>query len=50
MKRTLKIAGFGLVALLVSACNTIAGAGKDVQAGGNAIENAADETQEEMSD
>lgn len=32
-----------LTALLVSACNTIAGAGKDIEAGGNAIEEAADD-------
>lgn len=29
-------------ALLVSACNTVEGAGKDVQSAGQAVENAAD--------
>lgn len=29
-------------ALLVSACNTVGGAGKDVQSAGKAVEDAAD--------
>jgi entericidin B len=31
----------GLFAISLSACNTIEGAGKDVKATGNAVENAA---------
>lgn len=31
----------GLTALLLSGCNTVKGAGEDIQAGGQAIENAA---------
>lgn len=30
-----------LMAMTISACNTIAGAGKDIEAGGNAIEESA---------
>ena len=50
MKNALKIAGFGLITLMVAACNTVAGAGQDIKAGGNAIEKAADDTQEEISE
>jgi predicted small secreted protein len=40
-----KIIAFGLVvaAIAVSACNTIAGVGRDVQAAGSAVAGAADE-------
>jgi len=34
--------------LVFSGCNTIAGAGKDVEAGGKAIEKAADDTKKKM--
>ncbi|MGN6122294.1 MAG: entericidin A/B family lipoprotein [Sphingomonas oligoaromativorans] len=39
-----KLIGAGLIsaALLVTACNTIHGAGKDVSSAGNAVANAAD--------
>jgi len=48
---TLKLAR--LVALVtamavVAGCNTISGMGKDVQAGGRAVEKAADKTKEKM--
>ncbi|MDR2127927.1 MAG: entericidin A/B family lipoprotein [Burkholderiaceae bacterium] len=33
------------LALLLAACNTVAGVGKDVQAGGRAVEKAAEEIQ-----
>jgi predicted small secreted protein len=38
-----KVASFALLAgvLLVSACNTIQGAGRDVSSAGNAVSNAA---------
>lgn len=48
-KNTMKYAGLGLLTLMAAACNTVAGAGEDIQAGGNAIENSADEVKEEMS-
>ena len=39
--KTLAIALLGLSVLTLSACNTMAGAGKDVKATGQAVENAA---------
>jgi predicted small secreted protein len=48
-KDALKYAGLGLLTLMAAACNTVAGAGEDIQAGGNAIEDSADEVKEEMS-
>ena len=50
MKNAMKIAGFGLFTLLVAACNTIAGAGQDIEAGGDAIEGAARDVQEDIED
>lgn len=37
-----------LVAISAPGCNTFRGAGKDIQKGGQAIENAADDAQESM--
>jgi predicted small secreted protein len=48
-KNALKLAGLGLFTLMAAACNTVAGAGEDIQAGGSAIEDTADEVKEEMS-
>ncbi|MEZ6013188.1 MAG: entericidin A/B family lipoprotein [Hyphomonas sp.] len=48
MKNALKIAGFSLITLMVAACNTIAGAGQDIEAGGDAIEDTARDVQDEM--
>jgi predicted small secreted protein len=39
--KTLFIALAGITVLALSACNTIEGAGKDVKAAGQAVENAA---------
>jgi entericidin B len=39
--KALLIALLGLSVLSLSACNTVEGAGKDVKAGGQAVENAA---------
>jgi predicted small secreted protein len=39
--RTLATAGLLLAALTLSACNTLEGAGKDLQAGGKATSEAA---------
>lgn len=39
--KTLAIALLGLSVLTLSACNTVEGAGKDVKATGQAVENAA---------
>ena len=42
---SLAILGFGLGA---TACNTIAGAGEDVQAAGRGVQNASEEAEEEL--
>lgn len=34
--------------LAVAGCNTISGAGKDIEAGGKAVEKAADDTKKKM--
>ena len=38
----LSLVGFAVAALMVSGCNTVEGAGKDIKAGGQAIEKAAE--------
>ncbi|MEZ5954493.1 MAG: entericidin A/B family lipoprotein [Hyphomonas sp.] len=49
--KKLIIAAFALTALpLVTACNTVSGVGKDVKAGGEAIEKTADKVKDEISD
>lgn len=45
MKRLLVIIA---AVFAVTGCNTISGAGKDVEAGGKAIEKAADDTKKKM--
>jgi predicted small secreted protein len=42
MRKILILTALG-AALLVSACNTVAGAGKDVTAAGHAVTNTADD-------
>lgn len=42
MKRTIAIALASVGLLVVSACNTVEGAGKDVSSAGKAVANAAD--------
>ena len=41
--KTLMIALLGVFAISLSACNTIEGAGKDVKATGQAVENVAND-------
>ncbi len=43
MKTLSKIALISLISILFSACNTVEGAGKDIKAGGEAIENTAND-------
>jgi entericidin B len=38
----LALVGIAIASLAISACNTVEGAGKDIKAGGQAIEKAAD--------
>jgi predicted small secreted protein len=42
MVALLALVGFAIAALAVAGCNTVEGVGKDVKAGGQAIEKAAD--------
>lgn len=42
MSLTLKSVLLGMMVLFVAGCNTIEGAGRDVQRGGEAIEDAAE--------
>jgi predicted small secreted protein len=42
MVALLSLIGFAIAALAVAGCNTVEGVGKDVKAGGQAIEKAAD--------
>lgn len=48
MKKSLSVPVLALTALLLSACNTIEGVGRDVQAGGEAVEDVARDTREEI--
>jgi predicted small secreted protein len=50
VKRSLFYAGLILATLPVAACNTVEGAGKDVKAVGNAVEEGAEEVGEEAGD
>jgi entericidin B len=36
--------------LTLAACNTVEGAGQDIQAGGQAVENTAEEVEDEIDD
>jgi entericidin B len=38
----LSLLGFAIVAMAITGCNTVEGAGKDIKAGGQAIEKAAE--------
>jgi predicted small secreted protein len=42
-KNPIMIAGLGLMALLAAGCNTVEGAGEDVEATGEVIEESAEE-------
>lgn len=48
IKRVITLAACALTVTL-SACNTVEGVGKDLQAGGKGIENAADKTGDAIS-
>ncbi len=50
MKRKFILAPGLLALLLLSGCNTIAGVGKDLQAGGRAISEASDEVADSIRD
>ncbi len=42
MKTSFLTAAFASAMLLLAACNTVEGAGEDLQSAGSAVENAAD--------
>ena len=42
MNRIAKIVAILALPLIVAACNTMEGAGQDIQAGGKSLENSAD--------
>ena len=46
--RALFFLALGLMSMGLTACNTVEGAGKDVKSAGNAIENTANDTKQEM--
>lgn len=50
MKKSMSIPFLALAAVFLVACNTVEGVGEDVQAGGEAIEDTARATQEEISE
>lgn len=50
MKSYLTVLLLALTGLGVSACNTTEGLGKDVEAAGEAIEEAAEDTREKLED
>ena len=50
MPRHLKLLILPVALLALAACNTVEGAGKDIQAGGHAVSNAAKKTSDAISD
>lgn len=53
MRNTMKIASvgaLGVLATLLAACNTVDGVGKDVEAGGEVIQDASNEVKEDIND
>jgi len=42
-KNPFLVAGLGLMALMAAACNTVEGAGEDVEAAGSSIDRAAED-------
>lgn len=48
LRRSLLLAGLALLGAPLAACNTIEGAGEDVESVGNAVEEGADEAGDEM--
>ncbi len=45
---TLALLGFAASLLTMAGCNTIAGAGKDIQKGGEAVQDTAKDVQKKM--
>ncbi len=50
MKKSLSLPVLAMTAMLIAACNTVEGVGRDVQAGGEAVEDVARDTREEITE
>ena len=50
MKKTLTLAALLLAPLVMVACNTVSGAGKDIKAGGEVITDTAEEVKDDIKD
>lgn len=50
MKTKITVPALALAAFFLSACNTVEGVGRDVQAGGQAVEDVAQDTEDELTD
>lgn len=50
MKKIMTIPVLALAAVFLAACNTVKGVGEDVQAGGEAIENTAQDVEDEITE
>lgn len=50
MKKTITIPAFAIAAIFLTACNTVEGVGEDVQAGGEAIEETAQDVEDDLTD
>ena len=50
MKMMLKTSAFAVALAMLAACNTVSGAGKDIEAGGEAVSDAAEDVQDDIED
>jgi entericidin B len=50
MSNVLKFGGLALLVALMAACNTVEGAGEDIEAGGEAISDAAETVEDDIKD
>ncbi|MBY9068005.1 entericidin A/B family lipoprotein [Hyphomonas sp. WL0036] len=50
MKKSITIPMMAVAAVFLVACNTVEGVGKDVKAGGSAIEDTAQEVKEDITE
>lgn len=48
MKKSISIPVLALAAVLLAACNTVEGVGRDVKAGGEAIEDTAQDVRDDV--
>ena len=50
MKKFIAYTSFALATLALTACNTVEGAGKDVEAGGEVIQDTAKDVKDDITD